>query len=79
MEQVCGASPTIPQKIVALVFQKSQILNLELFFFLMSEFAMQVRFSDPLITRLYYNISQSTIVVKFLVTRALSLVRQCQN
>lgn len=78
MEQVCGASPTIPQKIVALVFQKSQILNLELFF-LMSEFAMQVHFSDPLITRLYYNISQSTIVVKFLVTRALSLVRQCQN
>lgn len=68
MKQFYGASATIPQKIVAFVFQKSQILNLELFFFFMSEFAMHVHFSDPLIMRLYYNISQSAIVVKFFVT-----------
>lgn len=45
----------------------------------MSEFATHIHFSDPLTMRLYYNIAQSAIVVKFLVTRVLSLVRQCQN
>lgn len=50
-----------------------------IFFKKMSEFATHIHFSDPLTMRLYYNIAQSAIVVKFLVTRALSLVRQCQN
>lgn len=44
-----------------------KILDLAFFFFLMSIFAMQVLALDRLIVRLYYNISQSTVVVKFLV------------
>lgn len=38
----------------------------------MLELAMQVPTPDPLIMRLYYNIPQSTVVVKFLATWSLS-------